>query len=96
MFPLLCRDANYYNVCILRSNTLAIFLTGLPQRLQDSLKQSDVVRKQRDDALQTAVIEQMSRSVKDNVASVLRSEIKQTVNPGRFIIQKYRKVIIKA
>ncbi|XP_059139589.1 enhancer of mRNA-decapping protein 4-like [Physella acuta] len=68
-------------------HSLAQHMQRETQRLQDSLKQSDVVRKQRDDALQTAVIEQMSRSVKDNVASVLRSEIKQTVNPAlhRFI-----------
>ena len=54
------------------------------QRLNDSLKKSEAQRKQRDESLQSTITNDVSRAVKDTVGNTLRSEIKQTVNPGLF------------
>ncbi|XP_005096324.1 enhancer of mRNA-decapping protein 4 [Aplysia californica] len=68
-------------------HSLAQHMQRETQRLQDSLKKNDAQRKTRDEALQMAVVNDVSRAVKDTVGNTLRTEIKQTVNPAlhRFV-----------
>ncbi|GFO25359.1 enhancer of mRNA-decapping protein 4 [Plakobranchus ocellatus] len=56
-------------------------------KFEDALHRTDVQRKQRDDSLQKAVINEVAHSVKHTLADTLRTEIKQTVNPAlhRFV-----------
>ncbi|GFS16803.1 enhancer of mRNA-decapping protein 4 [Elysia marginata] len=51
---------------------------------RNALHRSDVQRKQRDETLQRAVINEVALSVKNTLASTLRTEIKQTVNPALY------------
>uniref|UniRef100_A0A2C9M9M7 Uncharacterized protein n=2 Tax=Biomphalaria glabrata TaxID=6526 RepID=A0A2C9M9M7_BIOGL len=68
-------------------HSLAQHMQKETQRLQESLKKSDSIRKQRDESLQTSVVTEVSKTVKDTVTNTLRTEIKQTVTPAlhRFI-----------
>ncbi|CAL1539397.1 unnamed protein product [Lymnaea stagnalis] len=68
-------------------HSLAQHMQRETARLQDSLKKSDAVRKQRDDALQLDVINELNKTVKETVGTALRAEIKQSVSPAlhRFI-----------
>lgn len=62
--------------------SLAQHMQRETKKFEDALQRSDIQRKQRDESLQRAVINEVAHSVKSSLASTLKTEIKQTINPA--------------